>query len=59
MARVQGFSEYEYVLMTHPISSLDQQQIRERAEQALPQVLKILGLQQTGSRLNLEDAAAS
>jgi hypothetical protein len=44
MARVQGFSDYRYVLMTHPISSLDQQQVRERAEKALPQVLSILGL---------------
>jgi hypothetical protein len=44
MARVQGFSDYQYVLMTHPISSLDPQQVRERAEKALPQVLSILGL---------------
>jgi len=44
MARVQGFSDFRYVLMTHPISSLNTQQVRERAEQALPQVLSILGL---------------
>jgi hypothetical protein len=44
MARVQGFSDFKHVLMTHPISSLDQQQVRERAEKALPQVLSILGL---------------
>jgi hypothetical protein len=44
MARVQGFSNYEYVTITHPISSLDQDQVRERALQALPQVLSILGL---------------
>lgn len=51
MARVQGFSKYQYVLMTHPISSLDPRQVRERAEEALPQVLKILGLQQSGAAL--------
>ena len=45
MARVQGFPKYEYATITHPISSLNQEQIRERAEQALPQVLKILGLE--------------
>jgi hypothetical protein len=45
MARVQGFPSYEYATITHPISSLDKSQIRERAEQALPQVLKILGLE--------------
>jgi hypothetical protein len=55
MARVQGFSDYKYVLMTHPISSLSQEQVRERAEQALPQVLDILGLDQS----SLESAAAS
>lgn len=55
MARVQGFSDYKYVLITHPISSLSQEQVRERAEQALPQVLKILGLEQA----TLEAAASS
>jgi hypothetical protein len=50
MARVQGFADYDYVLMTHPISSLDPRQVRERAEQALPQVLKILGLDQASLR---------
>jgi len=45
MARVQGFSDYRYVLMQHPISSLNEQQVRERAKQVLPQVLSILGLE--------------
>jgi hypothetical protein len=45
MARVQGFPNYQYATITHPISSLDQNQIRQRAEQALPQVLEILGLE--------------
>jgi len=44
MARVQGFTDYQYVVITHPISSLDAEQVRERACQALPQVLSILGL---------------
>jgi hypothetical protein len=46
MARVQGFANYQYALISHPISSLDAEQIRERALQALPQVLSILGLEQ-------------
>jgi hypothetical protein len=46
MARVQGFSNYRYAVITHPISSLNPDQIRERAEQALPQVVSILGLGQ-------------
>ena len=44
MARVQGFADYRYAVITHPISSLSPAQVRERAEQALPQVLSILGL---------------
>jgi hypothetical protein len=44
MARVQGFADYRYAVITHPISSLNAEQVRERALQALPQVLAILGL---------------
>jgi hypothetical protein len=44
MARVQGFPGYHYAVITHPISSLDPEQIRARARQALPEVLEILGL---------------
>ena len=44
MARVQGFTDYRYAVITHPISSLDSEQIRQRALQALPEVLAILGL---------------
>ncbi len=44
MARVQGFSAYQYATIKHPISSLNDEQIRARAEEALPQVLAILGL---------------
>jgi hypothetical protein len=45
MARVAGFSEYRYATIKHPISSLNADQIRARAEEALPQVLAILGLE--------------
>jgi len=45
MARVQGFSDYRYATIKHPISSLDQEQIQQRAREALPQVLAILGLE--------------
>ena len=40
MARVQGFADYRYAVITHPISSLNPAQVRERAEQALPQVAR-------------------
>jgi hypothetical protein len=45
MARVQGFTDFRYAVMTHPISSLDPEQIRARAREALPEVLSILGLE--------------
>jgi hypothetical protein len=41
-----GFSNYTYAVITHPIGSLNPDQIAERAKQALPQVLSILGLNQ-------------
>jgi hypothetical protein len=44
MARVQGFVDFRYAVITHPISSLDAEQIRARALSALPDVLAILGL---------------
>ena len=44
MARVQGFPGYRYAAMAHPISSLDQAQIEERARAVLPEVLAILGI---------------
>jgi hypothetical protein len=48
MARVQGFTDFRYAVMTHPISSLDPEQIRARAREALPEVLSILGLEEDG-----------
>jgi hypothetical protein len=45
MARVQGFPGYRYVAMEHPISSLDQDQIRQRAREVLPEVLAVLGVE--------------
>ena len=45
MARVQGFVDFRYAVITHPISSLDADQIRECALAALPEVLAILGLE--------------
>jgi hypothetical protein len=44
MAKRHGFVDYRYAQMPHPIGNLRLDQIRERAELVLPQVLKILGL---------------
>ena len=45
MARVQGFVNFRYAVIEHPISSLNGEQIHERARAVLPEVLAILGLQ--------------
>ena len=44
MARVRGFPDYRYAAVTNPIGSLDAEGVRQRARQALPQVLEILGI---------------
>jgi hypothetical protein len=46
MARVQGFTNFRYAVITHPISSLNQDQIKARAEQVLSEVLAILGIKE-------------
>lgn len=45
MARRRGFPEYKYAVMPHPIGNLKPDQIRERAEEVLPQILDILGIE--------------
>ena len=44
MASVQGFKDYEFVEVRHPVASLDAAQLRERVLEAMPKVAKILGL---------------
>ena len=44
MARVRGFPDYRVAAVTNPIGSLDMDGVKQRARQALPQVLEILGI---------------
>lgn len=44
MAEVHGFPGYEFVTVRHPVASLDAAGIGERVREALPQVLRILGV---------------
>ena len=44
MARVRGFPDYKYAAVTNPIGSLDAEGVKQRARQAYPQVLEILGI---------------
>jgi hypothetical protein len=45
MARVQGFPGFEFVTVAHPVASLDKDGIQQRAEQVLPDVMRILGVE--------------
>ena len=46
MARAYGFPGFEYVLVPHPVASLDAEGIRRRVEEVLPRVLRILGVEE-------------
>jgi hypothetical protein len=45
MAQAYGFPGFEYVAMPHPIASLDEEQIEARVRDALPEILRILGVE--------------
>ncbi|MBI4233637.1 MAG: hypothetical protein HY686_04265 [Chloroflexi bacterium] len=42
MAQLGGIPDYPYAVVQHPIGSLTPEGLRERARQALPQVLELL-----------------
>lgn len=42
MAVLGGITGYPYVMLPHPLGSLDQDALREKAIQAAPEVLQIL-----------------
>jgi hypothetical protein len=42
MAALQGATGYRYVTTAHPVAPLDPDEVRQRAERALPEVLEIL-----------------
>ncbi len=45
MAKVYGFSGYQFVTMPHPLASLDESQIEARVADMMPGVLRILGME--------------
>ena len=45
MASVQGFPGFDFHAVRHPMASLNAAEVRERAEAALPEVLRILGVE--------------
>lgn len=48
MARVQGFPGYEFTAVQHPMASLDSEQIDQRVQAVLPDVLRIIGGREFG-----------
>ena len=42
MAEVQGVPSYEYAVLPHPLASLTEVEIQERAEFLLPQITSLL-----------------
>jgi hypothetical protein len=44
MARREGTTDYRYIVVPQPFSSLDEAQVMQRAREILPEVLAILGL---------------
>ncbi|MGE5286213.1 MAG: hypothetical protein ACM3ML_03220 [Micromonosporaceae bacterium] len=45
MADAYGFPGFEFVTVQHPLASLDVEQIRTLAHAALPELLRVLGLE--------------
>jgi hypothetical protein len=45
MAQAYGFPGFEYVTIRHPIASLGEEEIEARVRDALPEILRILGVE--------------
>jgi hypothetical protein len=56
MARRNGFPNYRYAMIPHPLSNLSAEQVRQRAREVLPEILAILGIEKKTKELS---AAAS
>lgn len=56
MAARQGMPDYEFAMVAHPLSSLTDDELRDRARDAVPQVLSIIGAPRT---LDIRDREAA
>lgn len=56
MARRNGYPAYRYAMIPHPLSSLDAEQVKQRAREVLPEILAILGIEEKTRQVS---AAAS
>ena len=53
MARRNGFPNYRYAMIPHPLSSLSAEQVRQRAREVLPEILAILGIEEKTKELSV------
>ena len=56
MAQRNGFPDYRYAMIPHPLSSLNPEQVKQRAHEVLPEILAILGIEEKARTVS---AAAS
>ena len=56
MARRNGYPDYRYAVIPHPLSSLNAEQVKQRAREVLPEILAILGIEEKTRQVS---AAAS
>ncbi len=42
IAKIRGIEDYPFIVVPHPVGSLDEDGVMERARYALPRVLEIL-----------------
>jgi len=54
MARRNGYADYRYAMIPHPLSSLNAEEVKQRAIDVLPEILAILGIEERA-----KDAAAA
>ncbi|GAA3661840.1 UGSC family (seleno)protein [Microbacterium marinilacus] len=45
MATVQGFPGFDFAAVQHPMASLSGDEVRERARQVVPEIVRILGVE--------------
>jgi hypothetical protein len=45
MARVLGFPGFEYVVVRHPIASRTEEELSDMAHGAMPEIVRILGVE--------------
>lgn len=59
MAKVHGAPDYQYVTTQHPVAGLTPEQIRERAERALPDIVALLQRRNGATSQQLSNSATS